>query len=163
MKTWKRAFKDAIVAGGFAGLTSLAAMALRSRTDNGTVWPALNAPSHWLWGEPALCQDAPSLRYTATGLFIHHVSAGFWALLHEKALGDSDRLKGVPALLRDAALTTAVAALVDLRVVPRRLMPGFERRLSSPSLAAVYALFALGLAAGSYWVGRTRRGARGAL
>lgn len=157
MKTWKRAFKDAIVAGSFASLTSLAAMAMRSRRENGSVWPALNAPSHWLWGEPALRQEGPSLRYTATGLLIHHLSAAFWGVLHEKALGDSERRKGVPVLLRDAAVTTAVAALVDLRVVPQRLTPGFERRLSSPSLAGVYALFAVGLAAGSYVLGRNRR------
>lgn len=163
MKTWKQAFKDAIFAGSFASLTSLAAMALRSRSENGTVWAALNAPSHWVWGEPALQQDGPSLRYTAAGLLIHHLSAGFWAVLHEKALGDSERRKGIPALLRDAALTTAVAALVDLRVVPKRLTPGFERRLSSPSLKGVYALFALGLAVGSYVLGRNRRASRSRL
>lgn len=152
MKTWKQAFKAAAIVGSFASLTSLAALALGSRRENGSAWASLNAPSHWLWGQPALRQDGPSLRYTATGLLIHHLSAGFWGVMHEKVLGGYG--KGLPNLLRDAALTTAVAAAVDLRLVPHRLTPGFQRRLSAPSLVAVYTLFALGLVAGSYLVGR---------
>lgn len=156
MKTWKRAFKDAVVVGSVASLTSLAGMAFYSRRENGTVWPALNAPSHWLWGEPALAEERPSLRYTAAGLAIHHLSSGFWGVLHQKALDDGERRKSFAALLRDAAVTTAVAAVVDLQVVPKRLSPGFEHRLSKAALAAVYGWFALGLAAGSYVVGRGR-------
>jgi len=39
-----------------------------------------------------------------------------------------------------------VAALVDLRLVPERLTPGFERRLSRRSLAWTYVGFGAGLA-----------------
>jgi hypothetical protein len=46
----------------------------------------------------------------------------------------------------DAAAVTAAAAVVDLQVVPERLSPGFERRLSPGSVAWVYILFGIGLA-----------------
>lgn len=150
MKTWKQACKDAVLSGSFASLSSLLAMAWRGRAENGSACSTLNAPSHWIWGEPALRQDAPSLRYTALGLLIHHLSAGFWAILHEKALAGKNWRRGAPTRLRDAALTSAVAALVDLRLVPHRLSPGFQKRLSSPSLTLVYTLFGLGLALGSF-------------
>ena len=52
-------------------------------------------------------------------------------------------------VVADAVAVTAVAALVDLKVVPEWLTPGFERRLSRPSLAGVYVGFAAGLALGA--------------
>ncbi|HLO63603.1 MAG TPA: hypothetical protein VK165_11660 [Azonexus sp.] len=154
MKTWKRAVQDALIVGSFASLTSLAAMVLRSRAENGTPWASVNAPSHWVWGNVALRQDARSLRYTALGLAIHHASAGFWGVIHEKLLCSEQPAKADARLLATATVVTAVAAWVDLRVVPHRLTPGFQRRLSSRSLLAVYGLFGLGLAAGSYLANR---------
>lgn len=156
MKSWKQACQDALLAGGAAGIASMAGMAVRSRRENGSGWASLNAPSHWLWGEKALRQDAASLRYTLTGFLIHHLSAGFWGVLHERLLGRRDGGKPLPAVVRDAALTTAVAAVVDFGLVPQRLTPGFQRRLSLPSLVLVYGLFAAGLAAGSHLAGRRR-------
>jgi hypothetical protein len=46
---------------------------------------------------------------------------------------------------------------VDYRLTPRRLMPGYERRLSQPSLLAVYAAFAAGLALGDALLRITER------
>ena len=55
---------------------------------------------------------------------------------------------GWPTLTIVAAAVgvAAGACLVDLRCTPRRLTPGFERRLRPSSLAVVYGAFALGLA-----------------
>lgn len=156
MKTWKCALLDGLVVGGIAGLTSLAALALGGRAEKGSPWGPVNAPSHWLWGDPALHQDGATPRYTVTGLAVHQLAAAFWGVLHELLLGTPGRPKGPGLLLRDAALTTAVAATVDLRVVPHRLTPGFQRRLSAGSLVAVYALFGLGLALASHVTGRRR-------
>jgi hypothetical protein len=50
--------------------------------------------------------------------------------------------------LVDAAAVSALAAVVDLKLVPHRLTPGFQERLSSKSLALVYGSFAAGLFAG---------------
>jgi hypothetical protein len=45
----------------------------------------------------------------------------------------------------DAAAVTALASVVDLKLVPSRLTPGFERRLSKRGLAMVYLAFGAGL------------------
>lgn len=56
---------------------------------------------------------------------------------------------GPGATVAAAAATSAVACFTDYRLTPRRLQPGFEQRLSTASLTAVYAAFAFGLAAGA--------------
>lgn len=157
MKTWKQAFKEAVVIGSLASLTSMAPLVVHSRRENGSDWATLNAPSHWLWGDPALHQDGLSMRYTATGTLIHHLSAGFWGVLHARFLAGNGQPKTLVDLARDAALTTAVAAVVDLALVPRRLTPGFQWRLTNPSVASVYVLFAIGLIAGSFLTGQRNK------
>jgi hypothetical protein len=154
MKTWRRALKDGMVAGTVAGLASLAALAVRGRMEGKSPWGPVNAPSHWVWGNRALRQDEPRARYTVTALLVHQLAAGFWGVLHEKFLGIRGKPKASGTLLRDAAATTTVAAVVDLVLVPHRLTPGFQDRLSPRSLVAVYSLFALGLALGSHAAGR---------
>jgi len=155
MKWWARALRTSVVSGGVASLTSLAVLAARGRSEAGRALGPVNAPSHWLWGDAALHRDGASLRYTAVGFVVHHLSSMFWGAVHAAAFGV--RRQTAPTLLRDAAVTTALAAWVDLRLVPRRLRPGFERRLSSPGLAGVYLLFALGLAAGHGLAARQQR------
>lgn len=159
MNTWTAAARDAVVSGGLAGLASLAALAIGGRRDDGSAVAPINAPSHAVFGDEALRQDRPSVRYTATGTLIHLASAMFWAVLHEKLRGRR-RARSVGGSLAGAAATTAVAALVDLVVVPRRLSPGFQERLRPDSLAWVYAAFGVGIAAGSWWLGQRRHGGR---
>jgi hypothetical protein len=52
-------------------------------------------------------------------------------------------------VLLGAAATSAAACFVDFRLTPHRFTPGYEHRLSDSALAAVYAAFAVGLAAGA--------------
>ena len=52
----------------------------------------------------------------------------------------------VARTLRKTALTSAVACVVDFKFTPRRFTPGYERRLSKPSLFLVYSAFAIGMA-----------------
>jgi hypothetical protein len=157
MKSWNRAFKDAVIVGTVAGLTSLVAMALRSHAENGTAWASVNAPSHWVWGDEAIAQDQPSWRYTATGFLIHQASAGFWGLVHEKVFASQGAPRPTSQLVCDAAVTSALAAWVDFRLVPHRLSPGFQHRLSLLSLTAVYLLFGTGLVAARYLLHRCSR------
>ncbi len=44
---------------------------------------------------------------------------------------------------------SALACAVDYTITPKRFTPGYELSLSRPSLVAVYAAFAAGLALGS--------------
>ncbi|MBN8727489.1 MAG: hypothetical protein J0H15_07265 [Xanthomonadales bacterium] len=108
-----------------------------------------NASSHWVWGEQARHREAPSWRYTALGYAIHHASSLFWAGIYHAGRGS-----GRHPLARAAGIS-ALACLVDYKVVPKRLTPGFERHLSSSAMWAVYAAFAAGLAARACW--RRRR------
>lgn len=157
MKPWGRALKDAIIVGSFASLTSAAALALRGRSETGYALATLNAPSHWLWGDRALHKNGPSMEHTGAGFAIHHASSIFWAVIHEKTMDESNRDTTLATHLTRATVTAILAALVDLRIAPDRLTPGFERRLSASSLCLVYGLFGLGLGLGSYWLNRRRR------
>jgi hypothetical protein len=148
------AFKRALVSGGFAGLLSLVTLVVRSRQELGKPAAAVNAPSQWVHGDEALSADSLDARHTLTGTLIHQASAVFWGLLFEQLRQRFFSQKGqgaahLPALAAGAAGLTAVAAVVDLKCVPSRLTPGFDKRLSNTSLVMVYASFAVGLAAGA--------------
>jgi hypothetical protein len=139
-----------LVDGTLAGLLSLAVLAWRGRAE--LIRPAapLNAPAHWFFGDESLREDGPSWRHTLTGAAVHQVSALFWGLLYA-ALQQRRGPASCMGAAADATAVTAVAALVDLRLVPERLTPGFQHRLSPPSVAAVYLAFAVGLAASCAW------------
>lgn len=135
-------------------MVSALALALCGKLELDDPYAPLNGPSQWLFGTPAARERGFSLKHTVSGYLIHHAMSVLWALVFE-------RLRAKPALsatetLLPAAATSAVACLVDFRLTPDRLTPGFERRLSRKSLAVVYAVFAVGLAAGAA-IGAARR------
>jgi hypothetical protein len=133
--------------GVLAGTLSAAVLAWRGRRDAGSAAAPVNAVSHWIWPRAALQRDDVTARHTATGVVIHMASAAMWACIY--AVWRARRPRPTPVnALTDAAVLTAVAATVDLAVVPDRLTPGFEHRLAPRSLVAVYGGFALGLALG---------------
>jgi hypothetical protein len=144
----QRTVTSALTSGLSAGLLSGVLLAWRGRVDNRSAYSALNAPSHWLWGDEALKHDEPSLRYTGVGTMVHQASSLLWSSVYAWRRR-RDRRPSAAAAVADAVAVTAVAAVVDLAVVPRRFTPGFERRLSARSLVWVYGGFALGLAIGA--------------
>jgi hypothetical protein len=149
MSDWKTAARDALVSGSMASVTSTAALMVCGEARLGRPFAPTNAVSHWFWGAPATRADRFSLRHTVVGYLTHHAASVFWALWHEKLFGSAKVARRTPALaLGDAAATAAFAYVVDYRLTPRRLMPGYERRLSRRSLFAVYTAFAAGLALG---------------
>lgn len=157
MKTWETAARNAVVSGGLASVGSALMLALRGRLDNGRAAGAVNAPSHWIWGDEALRHDDVRPRYTLVGFAVHHAASFFWAVIYEKLTPADPRLAG-GAVMRNALAVSVAAACVDLQVAPRRLTPGFERRLSGRSLYWVYGAFALGMAAGTFWLaGQSKR------
>jgi hypothetical protein len=143
-----------LVDGLLAGLLSTAALVWRSRRDTGRTWPALNAPSHWVWGREALRADDADGRHTGWGSAIHHGSSIFWAVAYRWLRARREHATPLNAAL-DASAVATVAALVDLRCTPERFTPGFERRLRRRSLPWVYGSFALGLALSS-WIAANR-------
>lgn len=141
--TAQRALKDGLLAAALSG----GSMAARSRSDSGSAVAAVNAPAHWVHGEESIRSEAVSARHTLTGAAIHTASAMLWAGLYE-ALQARRRRRTVGGALVDAAGVAALAAVVDLKLVPERLTPGFQHRMSRESLWLVYGSFALGLALG---------------
>jgi hypothetical protein len=145
-----------LIDGSIAGLLSTAVLAWRGRCDDGDAAPALNAPSHWVWGDRALHEDRLTLRHTVLGQGIHFVSGLWWAAVYAWLQGRR-RHRRPATVVADAAAVSAMAAFVDLRCTPERLTPGFERRLSPRSLWLVYGSFALGLTIGGVAALQPRR------
>jgi hypothetical protein len=158
---WKQALREGAIAGTVGSLTSTAALALAGRRENGSTAAPLNAISHWFWDLRALTADRPSLRHTLTGYLIHHGASLFWGILHARAWGCRPEAKQLGSAMAGSVAAAAVACFVDYRLTPRRLTPGFEHRLSTGSMLAVYGLFALGLAAGSIAAGAICRSGQG--
>lgn len=143
----KDSLRDSLVAGGL----STAALLWRGRRDDRSAAAPLNAISHWFWPRTALRRDGVSLRHTGTGVLVHFASSLLWGAVYAALRRGRRQPTALNAAL-DAAAVTAMAATVDLKLVPERLTPGFEHRLSPRSLVLVYATFALGLA----WAGARR-------
>lgn len=154
MKDWTTAIRDGAISGAAASVVSTAVLSAMGRREAGSAYAPTNATSHWIWGDRAAMQNAPSWRYTGTGYLIHHASASFWAVIYEKWFNASGhREPALPALAKGAALA-GLAAFVDYQLTPRRLQPGYEMRLSRKALLAVYAGFGLAMAARSVLVRR---------
>lgn len=152
MNTWKQALQDGWVAGSAASALSTLALAAGGQRDSGSPFAPTNAISHWIWKDEAFGADSADLRHTLTGYLIHHGTSVFWATLHAKVCGRRGLAEHPDRLLTAALLSSAVACFVDYQLTPERLQPGFEKRLSTPSMVAVYAAFGLGLALAQGWL-----------
>lgn len=142
----RRSLSRGLISGSVAAITSSAALLLLSKKDSRTALSAQNAVSHWVWGEEATHRHGLSVRHTLVGYAIHHASAVFWGVIYER-LTPSRPLPPAAELLRATAFA-GLANFVDYRLTPQRFKPGFERHLSTRSLAIVYGAFAVGIAAG---------------
>jgi hypothetical protein len=146
MKAWRRAIAEGNEAGAVASLLSTAVLALASKKETGSAYACLNATSHWIWGDRAARHQEPSLSHTASGYVIHHAASCFWGVLFERLVGDQVDRMSPGGKLGAGMAAAAVACVVDYRVVPHRLSPGFELRLSKRAITAGYVAFGLGLA-----------------
>jgi hypothetical protein len=151
--SWGHALAYGIWSGSVASVVTTAVLAACGAAERRSPPGPLNGPSQWIWGEQASYRRGFSVRYTVIGFVIHHAMSVLWATVFER-FNHRERGTASPAkLLATAAATSAVASLIDLRVVPSRLSPGFERQLSRPSLFMTYGAFALALA-GAAWFAR---------
>lgn len=154
MNTWRQSMKRGAVSGSIASGLSMAALAALGKRDSGSAIAPINSVSHWLYGDKAKMQERASTMYTLPGVITHHASAVFWAVLFERIAGRLLDRKRALTTLQVAAAATAVASVVDYKLVPYRLQPGFEARLSRPSMVGVYAAIGVGLALGAMLVRR---------
>jgi hypothetical protein len=144
MKNWSEALADGLISGSLASVVSTAVLAVRGHAESGSVFAPTNAVSHWIYGDRAARQDGPSMRYTVPGYLIHHGSSLLWGVVYERWFGRHAEKGEVAPALGGAVAVAALACFVDYKMTPERLQPGFEKRLSTPSMAMVYG----GVAAG---------------
>lgn len=150
---WKFKFgpqagRDSAAKGQVCTLATSAALAVCGQVENGKPFEPLNAVSHITFGDEALAQEDFSLKYTVTGLLLNNSANTTWAALHEMLFGTYQDEGNVPVSLAGGALVSALAYVTDFYVVPKRLTPGFEHKLSSRSLLLIYVVLALALALG---------------
>jgi formate-dependent nitrite reductase membrane component NrfD len=146
---WKQALREGAVTGSLASILSTAVLALAGARQNRSAAAPINAASHWIWGEESLREDRPTLRHTLLGYLTQHAASIFWAALYSRIYGHRPEAKQWPQALAGAATTCAIAGVVDYMVVPKRLTPGYEHRLSTNAMVAVYAALAAGFALGA--------------
>jgi hypothetical protein len=154
MEDWKTAIQRGIWAGDVASALSTLVLAGAGKCESDSITAPTNAISHWVWGDEAARHNEPSLRYTLTGYLIHHISATFWAVLCERFLGSKLDKQNLRTTLAASSAVSVVACFTDYQLTPKRLRPGYEKRLSIPALALVYGAFALGLAVGAISIRR---------
>jgi len=144
MKTWKRALCDSLVTGSAASVATTATIALCGARELKNAIAPINAVSHILWGDNAAQQDSTSVKYTLSGLALNAAACFSWTIIYEKLCGESAE-ENPSAALAGGALVSLLAYVVDYHVVPKRLTPGLEKRLSCKSLIAIYAVLALSM------------------
>lgn len=130
-----------------AAVTTTAATVVCGALESGSPAAAVNAVSHIFWGDTAAQQNGVSAKFTANGVALNSAAMIPWATLHH-LLFRSQAQRSRPVALAQGAVTAGIAYVVDYHVVPNRLTPGFEKRLSNVSLAAIYASLAFALATG---------------
>jgi hypothetical protein len=134
------------------GVLTTAAVALAGRLEGENAVAPLNAVSHIPFGDEAFEQDEPTLKYTATGAALNLAAVASWAAVYEMTFGRAARRGNTLAGWLGGAAVAGLAYVTDYYVVPRRLTPGFEKRLSAPSMFGVYAVLAASLPLASLFV-----------
>jgi hypothetical protein len=113
-----------------------------AKAENNHAAAGLNAVSHILWGDEAAKANDWDVQHTVVGGALNASAMAAWSVVHE-ALPRAHTWWG--AALKGALLSAAAYA-VDYHVVPKRLTPGFERRLSPTAMVVTYAALAAAFA-----------------
>lgn len=144
-KNVARAGQDSVRKGQICTLATTGAVALCGQIESGKPFAPINAVSHITFGDEALTQDDFSLKYTVTGVMLNNSANASWAAVHEILFGEYQDEGNVPVSLAGGFIVSLLAYITDFYVVPKRITPGFEHRLSKRSLLFVYILLALAL------------------
>ena len=140
---------DSVRSGALAAATTTAAAAICGQLEERQPIGPINAVSHILWADRAARQTKFSLKHTLTGAVLNAGAVTSWALLQELVFGRRQRRATVVEAITEGVAISALAYVTDYYLVPDRLTPGFEKRLSNKSLGAVYGVLAISLAAGA--------------
>lgn len=138
--------RAAAISGTVASLVTTALLAALSVSEDKAALRATNATSHWLHGDRAGHIDEIDAGHTGLGYVTHHASAVFWAALFEMIRPSPQT--DIAGTARAAALTAAIAGLVDYGLVPRRVTPGWELVMPARKVAMAFVALAAGLTVG---------------
>ena len=142
-RTWSESIKDAVLSGTIVSASTAATAAACGARDSGSAIAAVNGVSHILWGSDAANVRAADLKHTVPALLLNTGATIFWAAIYERIFGHAaDRGHISKALLGGGAVAT-LAYVTDYHVVPKRLTPGWEERVSNRSLGIIYVVLAL--------------------
>lgn len=144
---------DGLITGLAGAAATTAGIAALGQAKEGSPWTPFNAISHMLFGDQAVDVEGFAPRETLSGLGLNVSALGVWGGIYEKLAGHVE----FPASLGAGAAASALIWLIDYKVVPERLRPGFEKRLGPESVAANYALLALVLGLSPLWKRREER------
>lgn len=133
-----------------ASVATTAAVAVCGQVEDGNGIAPLNAISHILWGESAAREGAASIDHTLAGVGLNTAAITAWSAVYELCFGVTARKGDVRAAFVGGISTAGLAYFTDYYVVPKRLTPGFEKRLSSVSMFVVYSTLALTLPLSSW-------------
>lgn len=128
-------------------VTTTTAMLLTGEYETGSAWSAVNAITHIVDGDDVTQPSRFEARASITGLAINTAAMLAWGVVYEAALALGRNRSGILS----ATATTAAAVTLDYKIVPPRLMPGIEKKLSIRSIALIYAVLGATLAASPLW------------
>ena len=144
---------DTLETGAIASTATTVAASVLGAAELGNPVSPLNAVSHILWGDRAAFVDELTAKHTVTGVALNSAAVTTWAALYEAIAGRRARRtrrtqSDVQHSLLAGVAVAGVAYVVDYYLVPRRLTPGFEKRLSNSALFGIYATLASSLGLG---------------
>ena len=147
IRSWNEIAADSLVTGAIAAATTTATAALCGQLEDGRPVGPVNAVSHILWGDSAARRTQLSVKHTLTGAALNAAAVTSWAFVQEAVFGRKRRRATIGEAALEGAAISTLAYVTDYHVVPDRLTPGFEKRLSNKSLATIYGVLAVSLAA----------------
>jgi hypothetical protein len=147
-ETWEESITHGLQGAALATLGTTAAAALAGELENHAPLGPINAVSHILFGDEAAAHDELSAKHTLTSALLNTAAIGSWAVVGELIFGGERRPTTLPAALDAGAAVAGISYITDYHLVPDRLTPGFEKRLSNKSLLAIYGALAIGLGIG---------------
>jgi hypothetical protein len=135
-----------LVSAGMAAAATSATAALLAKKETGSAAAGLNATSHIVWGDEAATHDEADWQHTAVGALLNTGATAGWAAVQRALFPKPKTVWGAAAT---GAAVSALAYVTDYYLVPKRLTPGFEKRLSPRALFAIYGALAAALATGA--------------
>lgn len=144
-ESWLETPSNAVVSGAIASASTLASAAARGRRDSGSAIAAVNAISHIVWGRGASSVRVADVKHTLPALLLNTGATVFWAGIYERVFGRAAREGHLAKAVAGGGAVAALAYVTDYHLVPKRLTPGWEERVSRSSLGIIYGVLALSL------------------